>query len=45
MSNTLTCAKCTKTFNDLGKALAHAQREHGITRQQAQNEIKLHRRR
>lgn len=38
----LTCAKCRQTFTDLATALAHCQRKHGMTRQQAQNEMKLH---
>jgi len=37
-----TCEKCKKTFDKLSKALQHCQQAHGTTRQQAQNEAKLH---
>ena len=42
-TTTMNCSKCGKAFSDLATALAHCQREHGMTRQQAQNELKLHR--
>ena len=44
-STELTCSKCGKGFSTLAEALRHCQKAHGITRQQAQNEIKIHRRR
>jgi uncharacterized C2H2 Zn-finger protein len=37
-----TCKKCGKTFDDLGAAMRHFTKAHGMTRQQAQNERKLH---
>lgn len=42
---TFTCTKCGESFHQLVGALGHAMREHGMTRQQAQNELKLHRKR
>jgi hypothetical protein len=36
------CAKCGDEFPNLASALKHCQREHGMTRQQAQNEIRTH---
>lgn len=38
------CAKCGDEFDTLAQVLKHCQREHGMTRQEAQNEIKEHRR-
>lgn len=37
-----TCDICNDEFGSLADALRHCQREHGMTRQQAQNEIKEH---
>jgi len=36
------CAKCGKLFNNLDEGLRHVQKVHGATRQDAQNERKLH---
>lgn len=38
-----TCSKCKDGYDTLPGALGHAMRAHGMTRQQAQNEIKVHR--
>ncbi len=40
----VTCAKCGDEFIKLVEAIQHCVRKHGMTHQQAQNELKLHRR-
>ena len=40
--HTYTCARCGEKFHQLAGALGHAIRQHGMTRQQAQNELKIH---
>ena len=42
MADTARCEGCGKMFPSVAKALAHAQKAHGVTRQQVQNERKLH---
>lgn len=37
-----TCAKCGEPFATLAAGLLHIQKVHGATRQQAQNELKIH---
>jgi uncharacterized C2H2 Zn-finger protein len=36
------CGKCDKPFRTLDEGLQHAQKVHGATRQDVQNERKLH---